>query len=150
MRERIFREWSHTGHRDEELPLHSAMRSRPGVFRVKRRQGRQKPDSFPARGPLFHPETNHLEFNREFSLKHSYKIPHLFETLEEKAALMDALGFDAAVLSFSPGIELLDSAEAIEVAREANDWVGEAARRWQGRFYGFAALPVLDRDASIR
>ena len=100
--------------------------------------------------PLFHPETNHLEFNREFSLKHSYKIPHLFETLEEKAALMDALGFDAAVLSFSPGIELLDSAEAIEVAREANDWVGEAARRWQGRFYGFAALPVLDRDASIR
>ncbi len=62
-----------------------------------------------------------------------------------RIAEMDAAGIDVQVLSLnSPGVEQLDAAEAAELAREANDFVAEAARKYPSRFSGFACLPIAD------
>jgi predicted TIM-barrel fold metal-dependent hydrolase len=56
---------------------------------------------------------------------------------------MDAAGIDVQVLSLTaPGVEQLDAADAIAVARDANDQVADAVRRHPTRFAGFAALPT--------
>ncbi|HLZ56831.1 MAG TPA: amidohydrolase family protein [Ktedonosporobacter sp.] len=46
----------------------------------------------------------------------------------------------------SPGVEQLDTAEAITLAREANDYVAAAVRRHPDRLAGFAALPTTAPD----
>ena len=56
---------------------------------------------------------------------------------------MDVAGVDVQVLSLtSPGVEQLDAAEAVALAREANDALAEAVRRRPDRLAGFAALPT--------
>jgi uncharacterized protein len=56
---------------------------------------------------------------------------------------MDAARIDMQVLSLnSPGLEQLDGAEAGELAREANDFVAAATKRYPDRLAGFAALPT--------
>jgi predicted TIM-barrel fold metal-dependent hydrolase len=60
-----------------------------------------------------------------------------------RIAEMDAAGIDVQVLSLtSPGTEQIDAAEAVAIARDANDILSEAVRRHPGRFAGFAALPT--------
>lgn len=62
---------------------------------------------------------------------------------EDRVAAMDAAGVDVQVLSLtSPGVEQLDAAEAVALAREANDVLAGAVRRHPGRLAGFAALPT--------
>lgn len=62
---------------------------------------------------------------------------------------MDAAGIDVQVLSLTaPGVEQLDAAEAVELARETNDLVAEAVRRHPGRLAGFAVLPTPDPTAA--
>lgn len=62
---------------------------------------------------------------------------------EGRIAEMDAARIDVQVLSLnSPGVEQLDAAEAIELAREANDFAADAINRYPARFAGFAALPI--------
>ena len=66
-----------------------------------------------------------------------------------RIAAMDAAGIDMQVLSLSaPGVEPLDAAAAKTLAREANDLLAEAIRRYPGRFGGFAALPTADPAAA--
>ena len=58
---------------------------------------------------------------------------------------MDAARIDMQVLSLnSPGVEQLDAAEASVLAREANDFVAAAVKRYPNRFAGFAAIPTAD------
>jgi predicted TIM-barrel fold metal-dependent hydrolase len=60
-----------------------------------------------------------------------------------RLADMDAAGIDMQILSLtSPGTEQLDAQEAIPLARDANDLLAEAIRRYPERFAGFAALPT--------
>lgn len=60
-----------------------------------------------------------------------------------RIAEMDAAGIDMQVLSLnSPGVEQLDAADAIAMARDANDFVAAAVKRHPARFAGFAALPI--------
>jgi predicted TIM-barrel fold metal-dependent hydrolase len=64
-----------------------------------------------------------------------------------RIAEMDAAGIDVQVLSLtSPGTEQLDAAEAVAIARDANDILAEAVRRHPSRFAGFAALPTVAPD----
>jgi predicted TIM-barrel fold metal-dependent hydrolase len=59
-----------------------------------------------------------------------------------RIADMDAAAIDVQVLSLtSPGVEQLETAEAVTFAREANDHLAGAVRRHPARFAGFATLP---------
>ncbi|MCB1005891.1 MAG: amidohydrolase [Acidimicrobiales bacterium] len=68
-----------------------------------------------------------------------------------RLAEMDAAGIDVQVLSLtSPGIQTMpDAADAVRVAREANDLVADAVRRHPDRFAAFAALACQDPDAAV-
>ena len=56
---------------------------------------------------------------------------------DRQIADMDAAGIDVQVLSLtSPGTEQLEAAEAVALAREANDLLAEAVRRHPSRFAG--------------
>jgi uncharacterized protein len=60
-----------------------------------------------------------------------------------RIAEMDAAHIDMQVLSLnSPGVEQLEAEAAIPMAREANDFASEAARKYPARFAGFATLPI--------
>jgi predicted TIM-barrel fold metal-dependent hydrolase len=62
-----------------------------------------------------------------------------------RIAHMDAAGVDVQVLSFgSPGPQAFAADVAIPMARDANDRLHEATKKYPGRFYGFAALPTAD------
>ena len=71
----------------------------------------------------------------------------LFEQLsdvgEKRLAEMDAAGIDMQLLSLQyPGTEQLEPAEAIAVARAANDFLAAAVKQHPTRFAGLAALPT--------
>lgn len=62
---------------------------------------------------------------------------------------MDAAGIDMQVLPLTaPGVEQLDAAEAVALARDANDRLADAVRRHPHRFAGFAALPTAAPHAA--
>ena len=64
---------------------------------------------------------------------------------------MDAAGIDMQVLSLTdPGVQQLDATEAVALAREANDYLAEAVRRYPQRFAGFATLPTAAPDRCSR
>src|ERR1700728_2775039 len=66
-----------------------------------------------------------------------------------RISAMDDAGVDLAVLSLAaPGVEQLDGAEAVGLARECNDELAEAVARYPGRLAGFATLPVSAPDAA--
>lgn len=70
-------------------------------------------------------------------------LEQLRDVGEHRITEMDEAGIDMQVLSLnSPGVEQLDAAEAMALAREANDFVADAARRHPSRFAGFAAVPT--------
>ncbi len=64
---------------------------------------------------------------------------------EERIAAMDDQGVDVAVLSLSsPGVQNLDPADAVAVARDGNDALADAVAAHPDRFQGFAAIPTPD------
>lgn len=78
-------------------------------------------------------------------------MPQLSERLcdlgAQRIAAMDAAGIDMQVLSItSPGVEQLAASEAVQYARETNDMLADAIRRYPDRFAGFAALPTADPE----
>jgi predicted TIM-barrel fold metal-dependent hydrolase len=69
----------------------------------------------------------------------------LVELGENRIAEMDAAGIDVQVLSLTaPGVEQLEAAEAVGMAKASNDHLAEAMRKHPTRFGGFAALPTAD------
>jgi uncharacterized protein len=71
----------------------------------------------------------------------------LFEQLSDvgakRLAEMDAAGIDMQLLSLQyPGTEQLEAAEAIAVARAANDFLAATVKQHPTRFAGLAALPT--------
>jgi len=88
---------------------------------------------------------------KEKALKFGDRAARLFEQLsdlgDKRIAEMDAAGIDMQVLSLtSPGVEQLEAAPGIALAREANDFLAAATRRNPKRFAGFAALPTAAPD----
>ncbi|MDE0003919.1 MAG: amidohydrolase family protein [Rhodospirillaceae bacterium] len=63
---------------------------------------------------------------------------------------MDETGIEFALLSLNaPGVQgILDTDEAIRVARKGNDAIAEAMARHPDRYGGLAALPMQDPDAA--
>jgi predicted TIM-barrel fold metal-dependent hydrolase len=67
----------------------------------------------------------------------------------QRLAYMDAAGVDVQVLSFtSPGAQAFEAADAIALARDANDRLAAAVKQHPDRFAGFAALPTAAPEAA--
>ena len=76
-------------------------------------------------------------------------IEQLCDIGEGRIADMDAAGLDLQVLFLTaPGVEQLDPAEAVALARATNDTLAEAVRRHPDRLAGFVALPTPDPEAA--
>ena len=68
---------------------------------------------------------------------------------EKRITEMDAAGIDVQVLSLTaPGVEQLDTAAAIALSRESNDFLAAATKTFPKRFAGFASLPTCDPVAA--
>jgi uncharacterized protein len=64
---------------------------------------------------------------------------------------MDAAGIDMHILSLaSPGVQQMEAAEAVAIAREQNDYLANAVKYYPERLAGFAALPTPDPDQAAR
>ena len=75
--------------------------------------------------------------------RYALVVDRLCDLDAKRISEMDAAGIDMQVLSLSaPGVEQLEPAEAVSVAREANDYLADAIKRHPTRFAGFAALPT--------
>jgi|SRR5208337_1020724 len=62
---------------------------------------------------------------------------------DQRIAEMDAAGIDVQVLSLTdPSVQQLNATGAVTLAREANDYLADAVRRYPKRFAGFATLPT--------
>src|SRR5947209_1302417 len=62
---------------------------------------------------------------------------------------MDAMGIDVQVLSYpSSGLQVVPAAEAVPLARDANDQLATAIQAHPDRFAGFATLPTPDPKAA--
>ncbi len=77
----------------------------------------------------------------------------IVERLDDLGALrlreMDEAGIDLQVLSHSiPGLQGVDAATGVPLARRVNDRLYEAVRAHPDRFAGFAALPTADPKAA--
>jgi len=70
---------------------------------------------------------------------------------ERRIADMDRDGIDHAVLLvMSPGIQIFEPAEGLELARLVNDRAAEVVRRYPGRFTPLAALAPQAPDAAAQ
>lgn len=69
----------------------------------------------------------------------------------ERIADMDATGIDRQILSLTaPGVQVFDASTAVSLARDANDELVDAIRRYPTRFTGLAACAPQDPDAAAK
>jgi len=84
------------------------------------------------------------------ALGHGQIVEELNELGERRIAAMDEAGIDVQVLSLtSPGVEQLDPADAVSLARETNDLLAETVRAHPNRFAGLATVPTPDPEAAV-
>ena len=69
---------------------------------------------------------------------------------EKRIRDMDETGVDVQVLSPAPGVQGLEPADAVSLARELNDLTAETIKRRPDRFQGFAVLPTPDPAQAAR
>ena len=70
-------------------------------------------------------------------------IERLCDIGAKRLAEMDAADIDMQVLSLTaPGVEQMETAAAIALARASNDYLADAVKRNPSRFAGLAALPT--------
>jgi predicted TIM-barrel fold metal-dependent hydrolase len=73
----------------------------------------------------------------------------LLDVSDGRLARMDAAGVDVEILSITtPGTQPLRPAEAVPLARDANDFLAAAVRAHPDRFAAFATLPTPDPEAA--
>jgi len=71
-------------------------------------------------------------------------------SLQQAHDMMGAMGIDAAVASPSPGVYWGgDTAFAVKLARETNEFVADVVRDDSEHFGGFATIPLPDVGASL-
>jgi predicted TIM-barrel fold metal-dependent hydrolase len=76
-------------------------------------------------------------------------FPRLIDP-EAQLEQMDRDEIEVALVSLIPvGIDALDPADAVALAREANDELASLPQRSSGRLIGLAALPMANPDAAV-
>lgn len=64
---------------------------------------------------------------------------------------MDRCGIDTQVISLTlPSVEELPIEEGVKWARKINDYFADVSRKYPGRFYAFATLPLQDVNESVK
>ena len=96
-----------------------------------------------------------IEATRSFSGESGRWDDHAREILDlgsERLEHMDASGIEYAILSLNaPGVQaVLDTDEAIALAKKGNDKMAEAMSAHPTRYGAFAALPMQDPEAASR
>ena len=100
--------------------------------------------------PMYKEKVSANEFRNFYLTSRSEQLGHDIATQNadlgaERLAFMDAAGVDVQVLSFgSPGPQGFPAAEAIPMARDANDRAYELIKKHPTRFASFAALATAD------
>lgn len=76
----------------------------------------------------------------------------LLDVGQQRLDRMDQAGIEFALLSLSaPGVQaVLDTQQAVEVAKKANDRMADAMTRHPDRFGALAALPMQDPDLAAK
>jgi hypothetical protein len=75
--------------------------------------------------------------------RYSIVLDRLCDVGAKRVAEMDAASIDMQVLSLSaPGVEQMETADAIPMARDTNDYLEDAIKNYPARFAGFAAVPT--------
>jgi predicted TIM-barrel fold metal-dependent hydrolase len=106
--------------------------------------------------PMYREKVSANEFRNFYLSNRSRAMGHdiVEENLdlgESRIAHMDEAGVDVQVLSFgSPGPQAFAAEVAIPMARDANDRLFEATKKYPDRFYGFAALPTADPEKAAQ
>jgi predicted TIM-barrel fold metal-dependent hydrolase len=106
--------------------------------------------------PMYREQVSANEFRNFYLSTRSREMGHdiIEENLdlgESRIAHMDEAGVDVQVLSFgSPGPQAFAAEVAIPMARDANDRLFEATKKYPDRFYGFAALPTADPEKAAQ
>lgn len=76
-------------------------------------------------------------------------VHRLCDLGDRRIVEMDAAGIDVQVLTLvAPGVEPLDVAEVVDMAREMNDVLADAVQRHPDRFAGFATLATAAPDTA--
>jgi len=84
---------------------------------------------------------------QQFGDRAAKLLEQLCDIGDKRIAEMDFAGIDVQVLSLtSPGTEQLEAADAVSMARDANDFLAEAVKKNPTRFAGFATLPTACPD----
>ena len=77
-------------------------------------------------------------------------IDRLCDLGDRRIAEMDAASVDVQALSLTaPGVEQLETAEAVAFARQSNDVLAAAVQKHPDRFLGFATLALADPKAAL-
>src|SRR5271156_3166474 len=104
-------------------------------------------EHFVSPGFLDGPGKELKEKAQRFGARAANLVEQLTDLGDKRIAEMDAAGIDMQVLSLtSPGVEQLETAQAITLAREANDFLADAVVKNPTRFAGFAVLPTAAPD----
>ena len=69
---------------------------------------------------------------------------------DERLRIMDDTGVDMQVLSPAPGVQGLDPADSVPLARDLNDFAADMVRTRPDRFGGWVVLPTPDPAAAAR
>ena len=86
----------------------------------------------------------------KFLMSRAFPGPELLD-FEKRVEYMDRNGIDVQVLSVTtPVSDNVPAADAIRIIREANDITKKHMEEHPGRFEGFAALPMIDPEASAK
>ena len=90
---------------------------------------------------------------RAYAAEDQRQLPAIAERLNDLTNLrikeMDEAGIDMQVLSHAnPGLQKMDAATAVRLARNANDRLAETVRAHPDRFAAFAAIPTPDPKAA--
>lgn len=97
--------------------------------------------------PWYDPVEKRMHWSEHISEPQAKLLPGLLCDFDDRVAYMDECGIDAAVLSSAPGVDELGS-DSIPLCRSINDNIYEHMKRYPGRFYGSAILPMHDVDAA--
>ena len=76
-------------------------------------------------------------------------IKQLIDVDNGRIEEMDRVGLDVQVLSlFSPGVEQMDASMAVDISKDANNYIAGAIKRNPKRLAGFATLPMAVPDTA--
>jgi hypothetical protein len=76
-------------------------------------------------------------------------IKQLIDVDKGRIDAMDQAGIDVQVLSlFSPGVEQMKTSMAVDISKDANDYIANAIKKNPTRLAGFATLPTAVPDTA--